>query len=278
MPPHYRGRPLVMGVLNITPDSFSDGGLFLNPEAALKQAGQLIAAGADMLDIGAESTRPGAAVLDVAEEHARLMPVLESVLDAYDIAVSVDTYKPEIMEAAVLRGAACINDVFALQKPGALEMAAKLDVPVCLMHMLGTPETMQLGLDEADDVMSRIQAFFEARVAAAQAAGIRKTQLILDPGFGFGKTVSQNLSLVKHLSLLSTDDLPLLLGVSRKSTIGAVLNQSVANRVSGGLALSVFVALQGVAILRTHDVAETKQALEIIDIMLQMDDLNKEAA
>ncbi|MDX2345622.1 MAG: dihydropteroate synthase [Legionella sp.] len=279
VPPHYRGKPLVMGVLNITPDSFSDGGLFLKPEAALSQAEKMIHDGADILDIGAESTRPGAKALDVAQELQRLMPVLELILSRHDIAISIDTYKPEVMQAAILAGAACINDVFALQKPGALDMAATLDVPVCLMHMQGTPETMQVGLSDADtenidDVILQVHAFFEARVAACLDAGLSRTQLILDPGFGFGKTVKQNLRLTKKIAMLTDNNMPLLLGVSRKSTIGAVLQQTVGNRLSGGLALSVFAALNGVAMLRTHDVAETRQALEMIDVMLQDSDLD----
>ncbi len=280
--PAYRGRPLVMGVLNITPDSFSDGGLFLKPEAAMQQAEKMIHEGVDILDIGAESTRPGAELLALEEELQRLMPVIELITSQHDIALSIDTYKPEVMQAAVLAGAACINDVFALQKPGALEMAAKLDVPVCLMHMQGTPKTMQVGLDEThddshesqQDVMRRVEAFFEARVAACLKAGLLETQLILDPGFGFGKTAEQNLKLVKNTATFAKrwdrfNAMPVLLGVSRKSTIGVVLDQDVNDRLSGGLALSVFAALHGVAMLRTHDVAETKQALDIIDIMLQ---------
>ncbi|MDF1678363.1 MAG: dihydropteroate synthase [Legionellaceae bacterium] len=274
--PDYRGMPLVMGILNVTPDSFSDGGLFLKPEAALRQAEKMITEGADVLDIGAESTRPGARPLPLNQELDRLMPVIEALVATHDIAFSVDTNKPEVMQVAVAAGAACINDVFALQKPGALAMAAALDVPVCLMHMQGTPETMQEALDATDDVVLRVQQFFKARVEACLDAGIAKERLILDPGFGFGKTVNQNLTLTRQLSELSVYDLPLLLGVSRKSTIGAVLQQTVDERLSGGLALSVFAALKGVAMLRTHDVAETKASLRIIDVMLQDSYLDKE--
>lgn len=265
-----------MGILNVTPDSFSDGGLFLKPEAALRQAEKMITEGADVLDIGAESTRPGARPLPLNQELDRLMPVIEALVATHDIAFSVDTNKPEVMQVAVAAGAACINDVFALQKPGALAMAAALDVPVCLMHMQGTPETMQEALDATDDVVLRVQQFFKARVEACLDAGIAKERLILDPGFGFGKTVNQNLTLTRQLSELSVYDLPLLLGVSRKSTIGAVLQQTVDERLSGGLALSVFAALKGVAMLRTHDVAETKASLRIIDVMLQDSYLDKE--
>ena len=265
-----------MGVLNITPDSFSDGGLFLKPIDALKQARKMIDEGADILDIGAESTRPGVEPLDVNQELDRLMPVIELILGHHDIALSIDTYKPLVMKAAVTAGAACINDVFALQKQGALKMVASLDVPVCLMHMQGTPKTMQVGLCEQDDVVLRVQDFFEARIKACRDVGIPRTQLILDPGFGFGKTVNQNLCLIKSLSEFHSYGFPLLLGVSRKSTIGAVLQQAVENRLSGGLALSVFAALRGVAILRTHNVGETRQALKMMDVMLQDSYLDKE--
>ncbi|MDF1645705.1 MAG: dihydropteroate synthase [Legionellaceae bacterium] len=274
--PHYRGRPLLMGILNVTPDSFSDGGLFLKPDNAFKQAEKMIHEGADILDIGAESTRPGALSLDTQQELDRLIPVIELITARYDIALSVDTYKPDVMKAAVRAGAACINDVYALQKPGALAMAASLDVPVCLMHMQGIPETMQEGLDAQDDMVLRVQQFFKARIAACLAAGISQSQLILDPGFGFGKTVRQNLKLVQQLSKFYIDTFPLLLGVSRKSTIGAVLQQAVSHRLSGGLALSVYAAEQGVAIIRTHDVGETQEALQMIDVMLQDSYLDKE--
>ncbi|MCH9756069.1 MAG: dihydropteroate synthase [Gammaproteobacteria bacterium] len=258
-----------MGVLNITPDSFSDGGLFLKPADALKRAERMIEEGVDILDIGAESTRPGALPIDEHQELERLMPVIELILAKHDIAISVDTSKPEVMQVVIDAGVACINDVFALQKAGALDVAAKQNVPFCLMHMKGTPEMMQKGLDEQEDIMMRIQAFFEARVAACLAAGLSREQLILDPGFGFGKTVNQNLCLTKRLSEFDVHGLPLLLGVSRKSTIGAVLQQTVDNRLSGGLALAVFAALNGVAMIRTHDVGETREAFKIIDVMLQ---------
>ena len=268
----------MMGILNITPDSFSDGGLFLKQGDALQQADKIIQEGADVLDIGAESTRPGARPVDVNQELDRLMPIIETLVSRYDIAISVDTSKPEVMEAAVLAGAACINDVFALQKEGAIEMAARLEVPVCLMHMHGVPESMQHNVDVPleDDVVLRVQDFFEARVAACLAAGLTEAQLILDPGFGFGKTVAQNLRLTQQIAAFSVNGLPLLLGVSRKSTIGTVLEQPVAHRLSGGVALSVFAALQGVAMIRTHDVGETKNALKLIDVMLQNSYLDKE--
>jgi dihydropteroate synthase len=265
MAPGYRGRPLVMGILNITPDSFSDGGRFVHLDDGLKQAERMLNEGADILDLGAESTRPGATPLDVGQELDRLLPMLERVRGLSDVLLSVDTYKPEVMQAAVHAGAGMINDVFALQKEGAVEMLAKLNVPVCLMHMQGAPQTMQHTLNSTENVVESIQAFFHARVNVCVAAGIARERLVLDPGFGFGKTVEQNLRMTKQLSVFQSHGLPLLLGVSRKSTLGAVLQQDVMHRMPGALGASVFAAMQGVGVIRTHDVAATKQALDMLD-------------
>lgn len=262
-----------MGILNITPDSFSDGGMFLSPDAALHHAHHMIQAGADLIDIGAESTRPGAKPITLQTELDRLMPVVEKLVARYDTALSIDTSKPEVMKAAVLAGATCINDVFALQKEHAIETVASLNVPVCLMHMRGTPETMQNGLNPNADIFLQVQDFFERRVQACLNGGIAATRIILDPGFGFGKSVQQNLTITKRIADFSLDRFHLMLGVSRKSTIGLVLNQSKDQRLSGGLALSVFAALQGAAIIRTHDVSETRQALSMIDVMLQQKEM-----
>ena len=269
MAPGYRGRPLVMGILNITPDSFSDGGRFMHVDDALRRAESMLSEGADILDIGAESTRPGAIPIDVSQELDRLIPVIERVRALSDVLLSVDTYKPEVMQAAVGAGAGMINDVFALQKKGALEVAARLEVPVCLMHMQGAPETMQQTLSARENMVESIQAFFHERVKACMAAGIARARLLLDPGFGFGKTVEQNLWMTKQLSVFQTHALPLVLGVSRKSTLGAVLKQDVMHRMPGALGLSVFAAMQGVGVIRTHDVAATKQALDMLDAIEQ---------
>jgi dihydropteroate synthase len=269
MAPGYRGKPLIMGVLNITPDSFSDGGQFVHLDDALKQAERMLNEGADILDIGAESTRPGAIPIDVGQELDRLIPVIEHVRGLSDFLLSVDTYKPEIMQAAVRAGAGMINDVFALQKEGAVEMAATLEVPVCLMHMQGAPKTMQHTLSVGENVVESIQAFFHERVKTCVAAGITRERLVLDPGFGFGKTVEQNLWMTKQLSVFQTHGLPVLLGVSRKSTLGAVLQQDVMHRLPGALGVSVFAAMQGVGVIRTHDVAATKQALDMLDAIEQ---------
>lgn len=265
----YQGMPRVMGILNITPDSFADGGQFVDPDNALKHALRMIDEGADIIDIGAESTRPGADVVSVDEELSRLEPILKRLKESSDTLLSVDTNKPEVMQAAVEMGAGLINDVYALRQPRALETAAELDVPICLMHMRGEPQTMQQDLDEAEAVCDSVHQFFKARIKACIEAGIAKERLILDVGFGFGKTVQQNLTLINSLSSFNRYGLPLLIGVSRKSTIGAVLNQPVDKRLSGGLALNVFSALQGVRIIRTHDVAETKQALLMLDHVMQ---------
>jgi len=268
-PPGYRARPLVMGILNITPDSFSDGGSFLKSADAMRQAEIMLAEGADILDLGAESSRPGATPVSAEQELERLIPVIKQISKAHDVVLSVDTYKPRVMHEAVQAGAGMINDIYALRAPGALAMAASLDVPVCLMHMQGTPDNMQTKPDYSEGVVASIQTFFDERVAACLKAGIKREHLILDPGFGFGKTVAHNLELTRELRAFQTHDLPLLLGVSRKSTLGTVLQQDVANRLPGALGLTVFAALQGVTMIRTHDVGATKQALDMVDAMIQ---------
>jgi len=264
----YRVRPLVMGILNLTPDSFSDGGDFLKTHDAVRQAEKMIAEGADILDLGAESSRPGAVPVPAEQELERLIPVIQHLSTRYDITLSVDTYKPDVMREAVQVGAGMINDIYALRAPGALDMAAKLDVPVCLMHMQGTPNNMQLNPDYSDGVVASIQAFFHERIDACQHAGIKRERLILDPGFGFGKTVAHNLMLTQQLHVFQSHDRPLLLGVSRKSTLGAVLQQDVSHRLPGALGASVFAALQGVTMIRTHDVGATKQALDMVDAIV----------
>ena len=265
----YLRKPLIMGVLNSTPNSFSDGGLFLNTDHACLRAQDMIAQGADIIDIGGESSQPGVAPVSSAEELSRVIPLIERIRATSDICISIDTYKPEVMEAAVTAGANIINDIRALTSDGALAMAAQLNVPVCLMHMKGTPESMQNGPYYAKDVVDEINEFFTQRVNACLQAGISPQNLILDPGFGFGKTVSHNLNLVKRLSEFQQHKLPLMIGVSRKSTIGALLAKSVESRLTGGVAMALFAALQGVSIIRTHDVDETNQTLQIIQAIMQ---------
>lgn len=262
-------KPLIMGIVNVTPDSFSDGGAFFSMKNACERAFHLIGQGADIIDIGGESTKPGAVAVPTEVELARIVPVIEHLRAQSDICISIDTYKPEVMEAAVAAGANVINDIYALRREGALAMAAKLAVPVCLMHMQGEPQNMQQSPQYADGVVNEVMQFFIERVACCVAAGIDPQHLILDPGFGFGKQAQDNLYLIKQLKRFSTLKLPLLLGVSRKTTIGEVLAKNVDERVIGSIALAVYAALKGIAIIRTHDVDETNQALIMIDKVCQ---------
>ena len=256
-----------MGVLNITNDSFSDGGNYLDSEKAYEQAMHLINEGADLIDIGGESSKPGALEVPINVELERVVPVIKKIRAVSDICISIDTYKPEIMQAAVEAGANIINDVFALQKEGSLEMAAHLAMPICLMHMQGKPQTMQKNPRYSAGIIPEIMKFVSERIKRCVAIGIRKDRLILDPGFGFGKKVADNMLLLKDIVSFKQFNLPLLLGVSRKSTIGVLLNKDVNERLIGSVALAVYAALQGVAILRVHDVDETKQALHLINMI-----------
>lgn len=259
--------PLIMGILNVTPDSFYDGGQYLQSDAAYTHAQQMIAAGADVLDIGGESSRPGAVVISAQEELDRVLPVIERIRAADPIALSIDTYKPQVMQAAISAGVACINDIYALQTPGALDIVAHSDTPICLMHMQGMPSTMQDAPHYSQDVVVDIDAFFEQRITACLDAGIARSRLILDPGFGFGKTVQHNLQMVQRIAQFQRHNLPVLLGVSRKSTIGKILEQPPEGRMVGGLTLAIYAMLVGVSIIRTHDVLETKQAFTLLQEM-----------
>lgn len=262
-------KPLIMGVLNVTSDSFFDGGKFLSMDRACEHAFNLIAQGVDIIDIGGESTKPGAVQVPLDIELSRIIPVIEQIRFHSDICISIDTYKPETMEAAVQAGANIINDIYALRKEGALAMAAKLAVPVCLMHMQGQPQDMQQNPQYPNGIMAELTQFFVERINACNKVGIEKKHLVLDPGFGFGKLVKDNLHLICHLDDLKHFNLPILLGVSRKSTIGAVLNKDVSERLIGSIGIAVYAALKGVGILRTHDVSETNQALQMIDAICQ---------
>jgi dihydropteroate synthase len=254
-------RPLVMGIVNLTPDSFSGDGLAGNLDRAVEQAHQQIDAGADLLDIGAESSRPGAAPTSLEEERRRLMPVLEALGDC-GIPISVDTYKPEVMREALAHGASMINDIYALRMPGALDAVARSDCAICLMHMQGDPLGMQDG-PAYTSVVSTVRAFLEARVAVAGAAGIAKDRLILDPGFGFGKTLEHNLELLRHFAQLSIAGLPLLAGISRKSMLGAITSRPVDRRLAASVAAAVLAVQRGANIVRVHDVEETRDALAV---------------
>lgn len=266
-------HPQVMGILNVTPDSFSDGGKFIERDSAVQQARQMIEDGASIIDVGGESTRPGAAIVPVDEEIARVVPVIEAIRAEFDVIISIDTSKPEVMRAAVKAGATLINDVQALRVDGALEAAAELGVPVCLMHAQGTPQTMQND-PSYDDVVAEVIDFLQERVASCEQAGIERSQLILDPGFGFGKRARHNLRLMKHLDKISALGLPLLVGVSRKSIIGALLEVSTEERLSGSLSLAALSVWLGAKIIRSHDVRETKQAIAICDHVMQVEDFD----
>ncbi len=256
-----------MGVLNVTPDSFSDGGLYRDPARAVEHAVALVAAGADLIDIGGESTRPGAEPPGVAEELARVVPVVEGLRAVSDVLISVDTSEPEVMAAAVAAGADMLNDVRALARPGALAAAAAAGVPVCLMHMQGAPPTMQAA-PRYGDVVRDVREFLLDRVAACVAAGLPRTSLIIDPGFGFGKTAAHNLALLRRLGEFVATGLPVLVGLSRKSFVGQLAGEPggrPGDRLGGSLALALAARARGARLVRVHDVAATVQAFRVMD-------------
>ena len=255
-------QPQVMGILNVTPDSFSDGGRFAGHDAALSHARAMVEEGAAIIDVGGESTRPGAAPVSVQQELDRVIPVIEAVRAEHPVVISVDTSKPAVMRAAVAAGAGFINDVRALREPGALEAAAASAVPVCLMHMQGEPRSMQQQ-PQYQDVIAEVRAFLLDRAAACHAAGILRERIVLDPGFGFGKTVAHNLQLLKHLPILVEAGHAVLAGLSRKSLIGSVLGLPVEQRLQPSVALAVLAVWQGARIVRVHDVAATVQAVRM---------------
>ena len=255
-------RPLVMGVLNVTPDSFSDGGRYLAPAAAVAQGVRLAAEGAALIDIGGESTRPGAEPVDAGEELRRVLPVIERLRALTSAVISIDTSKPEVMRAAGAAGAGLINDVRALRSPGALEAAAASGCAVCLMHMQGEPRTMQQAPAYAD-VVGEVRQFLSERVAASRAAGLAAERLLVDPGFGFGKTFEHNLTLLRRLPELVADGVPVLVGLSRKSLLGKLTGRPPGERVHGSVALAVIAAERGARIIRAHDVAATVDALKV---------------
>lgn len=253
-----------MGILNATPDSFSDGGLFVSTGKAVDHVARMIDEGADIIDIGGESTRPGASPVAAEEENERVIPVISAISQRFDVVVSIDTSKAEVMQAAVSAGAGMINDVRALTEKNALQAAVAMSVPVCLMHMQGQPETMQDKPVYAD-VLAEVSEFLAARVEACVMAGMDKCRLILDPGFGFGKTQQQNFSLLNQLESLSMDGLPILAGLSRKSLIGQTLGLPVAERVYAGIALALLAVKNGASIVRVHDVKATCDAVRMFE-------------
>jgi dihydropteroate synthase len=255
-------RPVVMGVLNVTPDSFSDGGRFVSVTAAVEQGVRMAAEGAALIDVGGESTRPGAEPVGTAEELRRVIPVIERLRAATAVIISVDTSKAEVMRAASAAGAGLINDVRALREPGAQDAAVASGCAVCLVHMQGEPRTMQVAPGYAD-VVAEVRAFLAARVAASLAAGLAVERLAVDPGFGFGKTLEHNLTLLRRLGELAADGLPVLVGLSRKSMLGTLTGRTAGERVYGSVALAVIAALAGARIVRAHDVAATVEALKV---------------
>lgn len=261
-------QPAVMGVLNVTPDSFSDGGRFATGQAALAQARAMHSAGARIIDVGGESTRPGAAPVDEQVELDRVLPVIEALVRELDVIVSIDTMKPGVMRAAVAAGAGMINDVRALQEPGALEAAGAGEAAVCLMHMQGEPRTMQ-GNPVYADVVAEVSEFLVRRARECELAGISPDRIALDPGFGFGKTLAHNLGLLAGLTRLAGVGYPLLVGLSRKSMLGKLLGRDVGARLPGSLALATIAVLNGARIVRSHDVAETLDAVRVAQAVIE---------
>ena len=254
-------RPLVMGVVNVTPDSFSDGGQYLRTDAALAHAQRLVSEGADILDIGGESTRPGAQPVSVQEELDRVMPVLEALRDA-PVPLSIDTRRTAVMQEAIRAGADMVNDIGALQDAGAMRLVAGSKAAVCLMHMQGVPQTMQLQ-PEYWDVVTEVSAFLHARIEAAEEAGLSRERIVADPGFGFGKTLAHNLTLLRDLSKLRELGVPVLAGMSRKSMLGVLTGQEVGNRMPSSVAAALIAVQRGASIVRVHDVQATVDALKV---------------
>ncbi|HHL45945.1 MAG TPA: dihydropteroate synthase [Gammaproteobacteria bacterium] len=262
--------PQVMGILNTTPDSFSDGGVFFARDAAIDRAWQMFREGAAIIDVGGESTRPGAQPVSLQEELDRVIPVIEALHAELPVVISIDTSKPEVMREAVRAGAGMINDVYALRQEGAMAVAADCNVPVCLMHMKGEPRTMQKR-PSYDDVVEEVKSFLLSRVEVCLEAGIRREQLLVDPGFGFGKTLQHNLQLLNRLPDIAALELPVLVGISRKSMLSVLLDERpVEGRLYGGIAAATVALWQGASIVRVHDVAPTVDALKITAAVKQI--------
>jgi len=255
-----------MGILNVTPDSFSDGGRFDRIELALEHTIRMQQEGADVIDIGGESTRPGASSVTVDEELERVIPVIRAIRKQSSIPISIDTSKPEVMRAAVAEGADMINDVNALQAKAAIETCAELDIPVCLMHMQGKPRTMQQD-PQYDDVVNDVADFLLQRSRACMNAGVDRSNIVIDPGFGFGKSLRHNLSLLNRLESICALELPVLVGISRKSMLGAILDKPVTERLYAGIAAAVIAYNKGARLFRVHDVAPTRDALAVCDAL-----------
>lgn len=266
--------PQVMGILNVTPDSFSDGGTHNSLNDAVNHAAKLIAEGASIIDIGGESTRPGASDVSIDEELQRVIPVVEAIRQRFDVWISVDTSKAQVITESANAGASIINDIRSLQEPGALEAAAKTGLPVCIMHMQGDPKTMQQS-PHYENVLIDVDRFLQENIQRCVDAGIEKNQIILDPGFGFGKNLAHNYQLLAHLSELHHFGLPILAGMSRKSMVGQLLNVPPQERVAGSVACAVIAAMQGAQIIRVHDVKETVDAMKVVQATLSAKENNE---
>lgn len=262
-------RPIVMGILNVTPDSFSDGGIYNRYDYALKHAASMVDHGAAIIDIGGESTRPGASEVTLQQELDRVIPIIEAVTDRFEVWVSVDTSKAVVMTEAARAGAHIINDVRSLHEPGALEAAAETGLPICIMHMLGQPKTMQQ-TPVYKNVVAEVKQYLSDKIDRCEAAGIAKNRLIIDPGFGFGKNLAHNYQLLAKLNEFHALEVPLLVGMSRKSMIGELLDVPLEERLIGSIACAVIAAMQGAQIIRAHDVKETVQAMNIVQATLSV--------
>ena len=264
----HLSSPLVMGILNTTPDSFSDGGSYTTLSKALEQAERMISAGVSIIDIGGESTRPGAPSVSLQEELSRVIPIISAIREKHDIWISIDTSKAEVMRQAIAAGADLINDVRALQEPGALEIAAEAQVPVCIMHMKGQPRTMQHN-PEYTDVMDEVRTFLQQRISACEDSGIKRENIIIDPGFGFGKSVEHNYYLLANLDQFHSFGLPVLAGLSRKSMIYKMLDKQPAECLAGSITCALMAYQKGAQIIRVHDFDETIEALAIAKLIRQ---------
>ncbi len=262
-------RPLICGILNVTPDSFSDGGLFDRFERAVEHGCRLAAEGADVIDVGGESTRPGSRPPTLGEELDRVVPVVEALVGQLTVPISVDTSRPEVMRAAVTAGASMVNDVRALQRPDALEAVAELGVPVCLMHMQGSPDTMQED-PRYQDVVAEVRTFLAERMVACLDAGVRPEHVVVDPGFGFGKTMAHNIALLASLDAITGLGVPVMVGLSRKFVLGELTGRAVGDRLPGSLAAALVAVQRGASVLRVHDVAATKDVLAVLDAVEQV--------
>ncbi len=260
--------PQVMGIVNMTPDSFSDGGNYNNLDDAMRRVDNMIQAGATFIDVGGESTRPGAAQVSTSEELDRVIPLVEKIARYFDVWISVDTSKPEVITESAKAGAHLINDIRALTLPGALQAAQKTELPVCIMHMQGDPKTMQNAPHYQQDIYQEVDSFFEEHIKQCVAAGIAREKIILDPGFGFGKTLTHNYRLLATLERFHHFNLPILVGMSRKSMVGQVLNVPPKERVLGSVSCAVIAAMKGAQIIRVHDVKETFDAMRIVQATL----------